>query len=275
MAYTGNNPKDMTLTEPTVGTAKVSELDDAIRQVKSAVVYSDSAFAVKTANHTLTDTDHVIIVNSSSARTMTLPSISSVASSGVTRKYIIYNLGTANVTVASSGGDSSPSVASLAQYESCLYVAYSANSSWVCLRFSSPTVGTTTPPACEVVAGGSQSVNGSQWTKVQFTSRDIDVYSNFNISSTYRWLPTEAGYYHVHAQVEFNSDFDYAEDDCSIAIYKNGSSIKDYTDVELQTMQISGLVYLNGSTDYIEIYINPAESRTLTNDTRFTSYKVG
>ena len=55
--------------------------------------------SVKTANYTLISTDHIIVGNSASAFTLTLPA----ASSNSSREFIIKNKGTATVTIDATG----------------------------------------------------------------------------------------------------------------------------------------------------------------------------
>ena len=55
--------------------------------------------SVKTTNYTLVSTDHIIVGNSASTFTLTLPA----ASSNTSREYIIKNKGTATVTVDATG----------------------------------------------------------------------------------------------------------------------------------------------------------------------------
>jgi hypothetical protein len=87
------------------------------------------------------------------------------------------------------------------------------------------------------------------------------MYSN----STYRFTPTVAGYYMVYAFFEWQGyGIDTGRD---IYIYKNGSAYRRGQQFSgtggNSQCEVSGIVYLNGSTDYIEIYGIQASGVTL------------
>ena len=65
--------------------------------------------------------------------------------------------------------------------------------------------------------------------------------------------------------------------EATIAIYKNGSAYKQGLDIVATTMYqltVNALVYLNGSTDYIEIYVYQASgaSKTIQGNTLANTY---
>lgn len=89
------------------------------------------------------------------------------------------------------------------------------------------------------------------WTKVLFQAEEYDTNSNFASS---RFTPTVAGYYQITAR----TDWAITSGACFIAIYKNGTQYKSGA-LNCATSSgvgptATGLVYCNGSTDYIEIY---------------------
>jgi hypothetical protein len=98
-------------------------------------------------------------------------------------------------------------------------------------------------------------VSNTTFTKVTFTSEEFDTNNNF-ASSTF--TPTVAGYYQVNACVTIES----AVNNTGIlsAIYKNGSlykmgSVSQGNGSANPQGATSVLVYLNGSTDYVEVYL--------------------
>lgn len=106
--YDGNNPKDVAVTDPVEGASTVAVLNDCDRQTRRALIYGSSAANAKTANYTLTDTDHFVSFNGVSL-TATLPQISAVSSASVAREYIIKNNhATSNLAVACYAGDTAP-----------------------------------------------------------------------------------------------------------------------------------------------------------------------
>ena len=86
--------------------------------------------------------------------------------------------------------------------------------------------------------------------KVLFQVEEFDTNSNFSSS---RFTPTVAGYYQLNAalQIDGNQAF-------SMALFKNGSLFKYGNYVGAATnfgiCVVSSIIYLNGSTDYVEIY---------------------
>jgi len=93
------------------------------------------------------------------------------------------------------------------------------------------------------------------WTKVELDTEDWDTDSCFD-TSTYRFTPTVAGYYQFNAAIFFAGT---SRDTSRIAFYKNGSvewhGTIDRSGTSSNTpFSDSALIYLNGSTDYVELY---------------------
>jgi hypothetical protein len=117
--------------------------------------------------------------------------------------------------------------------------------------------------ATTVQIGGNQAVNGPTfsyyqsvasslttvvYTKITFTSSEFDTTGGMVSSS--RFTPTISGYYQISAGI-------YATNAATIVptIYKNGSAWKQGSQSSTnQQSSVSALVFLNGSTDYVEIY---------------------
>jgi hypothetical protein len=107
-------------------------------------------------------------------------------------------------------------------------------------------------PAFSAYAGAVTSMANSTFTKVNFDTEEFDTNSNFASS---RFTPTVAGYYQINSVVGFASGTYKTE----LGIYKNGSIYKygmypNQATVDTNFTTISSLIYLNGSTDYVEIY---------------------
>lgn len=111
-------------------------------------------------------------------------------------------------------------------------------------------------PAFSAYLGSNQSVSALTWTKVQFNTELFDTNSNYD-TSTYRFTPTVAGYYQVNLELIFASSG--SSTSFGSAIYKNGSAYlyafryAGGTAVGASTFT-GAIVYMNGSTDYIEAY---------------------
>jgi len=100
-----------------------------------------------------------------------------------------------------------------------------------------------------------QSVPASTLTKLAFHSKEFDATNAFN-TTTYRFAPQKAGYYNVIILqgIETGTGAN------SLRLYKNGAFFRyflyDPTSSTGGTVyNRSAIVYLNGTTDYIECYI--------------------
>jgi hypothetical protein len=110
-----------------------------------------------------------------------------------------------------------------------------------------------TGPAFSAYLGSNQTVTQSTWTKLNINTEEFDTDSNYN-TTNYRFTPTVAGYYQVNTLLTVqNTDQTY-----NVAgVFKNGSEFKaSSTSAEAGSYRVSFscLVYLNGTTDYIELY---------------------
>jgi hypothetical protein len=109
-------------------------------------------------------------------------------------------------------------------------------------------------PAFSAYQSVSVSLTTAVMTKITFTNTSFDTNSNYS-TSTSRFTPTVAGYYQVNAAININfstSALGY------MTLYRNGSQtaigpMLTGTAYGCQTT-LSALVYMNGSTDYLEIY---------------------
>ena len=105
-----------------------------------------------------------------------------------------------------------------------------------------------------------QSINANVYTKITFTSENWDSDSAFASS---RFTPQTAGYYSVSAMIGAN--FGTAED-TYWQVYKNGASWQMGSLLKTTGNNYASghiLVYLNGSTDYIEIYGSSSNNATI------------
>jgi hypothetical protein len=112
------------------------------------------------------------------------------------------------------------------------------------------------------------SVSAATPTKILFDSEEFDTNNNFSSS---RFTPTVAGYYQINATVNFGT----ASSTIFAIIYKNGSVYKrgqqsGSATSSGQASLVSSIVYLNGSTDYVEIYGYSNLSNTSSNSTSET-----
>lgn len=110
-------------------------------------------------------------------------------------------------------------------------------------------------PAFSAYLNTNQSIPTGVDTKVQFNTEVFDTASCYD-TSTYRFTPTVAGYYQVTVSVR---DWTGASAGTIRAnIWKNGSVIATsivLNNVNGMTSMTTNLVYMNGSTDYLEGYM--------------------
>jgi hypothetical protein len=113
-----------------------------------------------------------------------------------------------------------------------------------------------TGPAFRAYLSTTQSISSSTFTKINIDTETFDTNSCFNTTDK-RFTPTVAGYYQVNGVMRaYGTPSSFMQ----ILLYKNGSVYEsggadEYanTNAGLQ-MILSTLVYLNGSTDYIELW---------------------
>ena len=125
------------------------------------------------------------------------------------------------------------------------------------LKWGTAAAGDTGPSFSAYRSGSTQSIPASTYTKAAFNTEDWDTNSAYDNAVNYRFTPLVAGYY----SVAVNGVVNYSTADTLHAnLYKNGSAYKYVA----STNKANGggdsifggacMVYLNGSTDYIELY---------------------
>jgi hypothetical protein len=106
-------------------------------------------------------------------------------------------------------------------------------------------------PAYSAYASANQTPSSSTWTKATFNTEAFDTDSVYD-TSTYRFTPNKAGYYQYNfSQLAPSTGQTY------VAIYKNGNEVKTAHSPTAAPgiLNNSALIYMNGSTDYVECYI--------------------
>ena len=112
----------------------------------------------------------------------------------------------------------------------------------------------TDTPAFSAYKSSDQSVSASVFTKVTFDTKHFDTNSNFTDS---KFTPTVAGYYQINANILVDATSGLTR--IMAIIYKNGGRHnwigyhEGYNNDE-GCLAGSALVYMNGTTDYLEVY---------------------
>ena len=115
---------------------------------------------------------------------------------------------------------------------------------------ASITVASTAAPTFSAYQSSAQTLTSATFTKITFTTELWDTNSNFASS---RFTPTVAGYYQINSGLYTTTN----QNVFVAVIYKNGTAYKQQVQggaSALNGVGVSGIVYCNGSTDYIEIY---------------------
>ena len=135
-------------------------------------------------------------------------------------------------------------------------------------------------PAFSAYASSNQSITNNVFTKVQINTELFDTNSCYDASTNYRFTPTVAGYYQVNAAAKPTTDAALFT-----VLFKNGSAIH-YGNGSTSGIDVGGvrngsvvgaLIYLNGSTDYVEFYVVSGNNISITGSatqTYFTAAMV-
>ena len=94
-------------------------------------------------------------------------------------------------------------------------------------------------------------ISAGVFTKVLYDTQIFNATSSMFSSS--RFTPTVAGYYQINGSINPGGTLTTS----LISIFKNGSRYTDgtfFNAVSVNVVTVSGIVYCNGSTDYIELY---------------------
>lgn len=110
-----------------------------------------------------------------------------------------------------------------------------------------------TGPAFSAYLNNNQSITTSTFTKIQCNIEEFDTASAFDNATNYRFQPLVAGYYQINGEV---SGQGATLTRLIVMIYKNGTLYKLGYDTATSPVKggVSSIVYLNGSTDYVELY---------------------
>lgn len=114
-------------------------------------------------------------------------------------------------------------------------------------------------PAFSASMSASQSISAATITKIVFNTETFDTNANYDPTTNYRFQPTVAGYYQMNLNIWLRSN-----GGAGIAHYsyimKNGSTTVGFMDNDAPASgfdtatPVTALVYLNGSTDYLEAF---------------------
>jgi hypothetical protein len=102
-------------------------------------------------------------------------------------------------------------------------------------------------------SGSSQNISANTLTKATLNATEFNTSSAFDTTNS-KFLPTVAGYYQIDASIYFNYGGS-APSWMDLYVYKNGASVRwARTLLSWGVVTTSSVIYLNGTTDYVELY---------------------
>jgi hypothetical protein len=196
----------------------------------------------------LSDAGKMVTLSNAAAIAVTIPLESSVAFA-IGTSVDMLQLGAGQVTVAGAGGvtvNATPGLKTMAQYSALTALKIAANS-WILSGDLQPTI-----PAFGAYQSTLQSLSAATYTKLQFQTEEFDTDNCFDNATNYRFTPTVAGYYQFNAAMALAG----ASSEGYIQLRKNGSNFKAGNDIggSDYSVTVSSIIYLNGSTDYVEVW---------------------
>lgn len=112
-------------------------------------------------------------------------------------------------------------------------------------------------PAFSAYQSSAQTITQGVFTKLQIGVEEFDTGGCYD-TSTYRFTPSIAGYYHINGAYQ-SAGVPTSAGETYVTIFKNGGRFKD---ARQQTpsgsswnANVSSIVYFNGTTDYVEMYV--------------------
>ena len=121
-------------------------------------------------------------------------------------------------------------------------------------------------PAFSAYLSGATSVATATVTKLSFDTIIFDT-ANCYSTTNYRFTPNVAGYYMFNAVTRFGS---MTASQCFARIYKNGSTFNQGSGSGVAAGYVwptaNWLVYMNGTTDYVEAYAYQTSGTTQSAD---------
>jgi hypothetical protein len=111
-------------------------------------------------------------------------------------------------------------------------------------------------PAFSAYQSSAQTLSSTTYTKINFQTEEWDTANCFDSTTNMRFTPNVAGYYQINGGISSNS----SATGIIVNLYKNGSSHRFLYFNGFGSFSNSNggfgsaVVYMNGSTDYVELY---------------------
>ena len=131
----------------------------------------------------------------------------------------------------------------------------------------------TAAPCFSAYQSTTQSIpNAAPGTKLQFQTKEFDTANAYDNVTNFRFTPLVAGYYQINGSY---SESGTAAGQIYVMIYKNGVEAKRGSQISVNATGViaSALIFLNGSTDYAEIFVYQSTGAAVnTNASSFLTY---
>jgi hypothetical protein len=129
-------------------------------------------------------------------------------------------------------------------------------------------------PAFSVYKSSGQSLASGVATKFQADIKEFDTANAYDNTTNFRFTPQVGGYYQINAGFQITS----TQTSLTLLLYKNGTAYKSLQNVPSSSgssVYGSALVFLNGSTDYVEIFFAQAAATQNTTFNASSTYFQG
>jgi len=127
--------------------------------------------------------------------------------------------------------------------------------------------------------GTSFTTTSNTLVKVPFDNEIFDTDNCYDNSTNYRFTPTTAGKYYVFTNLRMRAEYGGAYANLEAEIYKNGSSafhsILQSCGAYSATLTCHSIINMNGTSDYVEIYVKQDTGGNLSNGVYGDSIKTG
>ncbi|MHC1697787.1 MAG: hypothetical protein AB9919_06965 [Geobacteraceae bacterium] len=116
----------------------------------------------------------------------------------------------------------------------------------------------------------SQTITGSTYTLVTFNTEVFDNDGCYDVANS-RFVPQLAGYYHIGTILALNTAVE------GYVYLRKNNAAYIYSRINSLAYKLDDLIYLNGSTDYVDVWIYLTSGRSVGGDdtsTSFYAYRV-
>ena len=138
-------------------------------------------------------------------------------------------------------------------------------------------------PTFSVIKNANQTITANQYGKCTWNVKSWDVGDGFDLANS-KYQPSVSGYYSTTVNLRYDGSSNYTRG--IMVLYKNGSPYKrlsGHLGSANQNYNMNGncLVYLNGSSDYLEVWVYIGASTAVIGNTDIDSlcwwdgYKIG